>query len=82
MQINQPKATKSNMGEQILKWCKLARGTEAKRTKISRSKTRSYLINKIVIFHIKVKVKVEVKITLEQAMKSQMGSRGIALLFL
>ena len=31
---------------------------------------------------VKVKVKVKVKFTLEQAMKTQRGSRGIALLFL
>jgi hypothetical protein len=31
---------------------------------------------------VKVKVKVKVKFTLEQATKAQMGSRGIALLFL
>jgi hypothetical protein len=29
-----------------------------------------------------IKVKVKVKLTLEQAMKAQRGSRGIALLFL
>jgi hypothetical protein len=35
-----------------------------------------------VLYQIKVKVKVKVKVTLEQAMKAQRRSSGIALLFL
>jgi len=35
-----------------------------------------------VLILVKVKVKVKVEFTLEQATKAQMGSRGVALLFL
>ena len=38
--------------------------------------------NALTVTKVKVKVKVKVKFTLEQAMKAQGGSRGIALLFL
>ena len=46
----------------------------------SRKVTRIKLHNEDEQFWVKVKVKV--KFTLEQAMKAQRGSRGIALLFL
>jgi len=42
-----------------------------------------FLTPKIITWHLRltVKVKVSVQFTLEQAMKAQRGSRGIALLF-
>ena len=51
---------------------------------VKAGKVKSSLLNLvyIVLCMVKVKVKVKVKFALEQAMKTQRGSRGIAPLFL